>query len=383
MNQYREKNGGIYIHVPFCVKKCAYCDFYSCTELDKIPQYIDALIDEINMAQDDLPCFDTIYFGGGTPSLLAPEQILRLINAAYKRFCIAPDPEITIEANPGTVNPQNLSGYRRAGVNRINIGVQSFSDPALRFLSRIHSAKDALEAIEQARSSGFKNIGLDLIYGLPGQTEPSWRSDLQAAVRLGPQHLSCYMLTYEPGTQMENDLVSGRFRPLPDKHVGRLYDLTVQFLEDGGYSQYEVSNFASSAHTRSRHNQKYWSHSPYFGFGPSAHTFINDCRSWNVRYLEPYLHRTGKRERPVEHTETLEQRQLMMETLYLRLRCNDGLVIPAFERRFQIDFEEMFGPVIFRCTADGLLACDDGCCRLTCKGMLFADSVAARFIDLV
>jgi len=381
--QEKKQNGGIYIHVPFCVRKCAYCDFYSCTALNKIPEYLDALIHEMEMVQDFPSCFDTIYFGGGTPSTLEPEQIQRVIDSVCKRFSIAPNPEITIEANPGTVNVEKLAGYQQAGINRINIGVQSFSDRTLAFLSRIHSAEDAVCAVEMARSAGLNNIGLDLIYGLPGQTQRLWLSDLKAAIALGPQHLSCYMLTYEPGTQMENNLISGRFRPLPDKAVGQLYELTVRYLADSGLDQYEVSNFSTSRKTRSRHNQKYWTHAPYMGLGPAAHSMIGNRRSWNVRSLETYLRRIGQGQLPIEETEELDRRQLMMETLYLRLRCVDGISITDFERQFDLDFKQLFDSAISMVAADGFLEIINDQCRLTRKGMLFADGVAARFIDVI
>ena len=383
MNSFQNQKGGIYIHVPFCVKKCAYCDFYSCTAFKKIPEYLDALVDEMKMTPDFPSCVDTIYFGGGTPSLLEGGQIQRLIDAVYKKFHVIPDPEITIEANPGTVNAQNLADYQRAGINRINIGVQSFSDRTLAFLSRIHSAEDAVCAVEMARSAGFDNIGLDLIYGLPGQTQRLWLSDLKAAITLKPRHLSCYMLTYEPGTQMENNLINGRFRPLPDKVVGKLYELTVRYLAGNGFNQYEVSNFSTSRKTRSRHNQKYWSHAPYMGFGPSAHSLINKRRSWNVRSLETYLHQIAQGKPPLEEAEELTPRQLMMETLYLRLRCVDGISITDFERRFHIEFKRLFGSVISTYETDGFLEIINDQCRLTRKGMLFADGVAARFIDAI
>ena len=195
---------------------------------------------------------------------------------------------------------EKLAGFYQAGVNRINIGVQSFSDFFLGFLSRIHTAKEAIDSFESARSAGFDNIGLDLIYGLPGQTERMWQADLQAAIDLRPEHLSCYMLTYEPGTRMERNLRNNIFRPLSDKTVGQLYEFTVQYLEDNGYCQYEVSNFSTSHQTRSRHNQKYWTHAPYIGLGPSAHSFMENQRSWNVRSLEVYLDKTGQVEAVID-----------------------------------------------------------------------------------
>jgi len=382
MVQVKKQKGGIYIHVPFCVRKCDYCDFYSCTDLAKIPAYVDSLVDEMEITDFPSPA-DTLYFGGGTPSILAPEQIQRLIDAAVNRFQLSSDVEITIEANPGTVTAEKLAGFRQAGVNRINIGVQSFSDFSLGFLSRIHTAKEAIASFELARSAGYDNIGFDLIYGLPGQSEKMWQADLSAAIALSPEHLSCYMLTYEPGTRMENNLRNGHFRPLPDKTVGQLYEFTVQYLEDNGFFQYEVSNFSTSGQTRSKHNQKYWTHAPYIGMGPSAHSLTGKKRSWNVRSLDGYLKKTGQGQLPVEETEELNSRQLMMETLYLRLRCVDGISILEFEKRFSTDFKRLFGSVVSAYESDGYLEVENNQCRLTRKGMLFADSISSRFIDVI
>ena len=306
MDKTLEEKGGIYVHVPFCVKKCDYCDFYSCTDLEKIQVYVDSLIHEMTMRTDLSFSSDTLYFGGGTPSLLQPDQIQALLKAVADRFQLSQNTEITIEANPGTVTAEKLAGFYQAGVNRINIGVQSFSDFFLGFLSRIHTAKEAIDSFEAARSVGFDNIGLDLIYGLPGQTERMWQADLDAAIDLRPEHLSCYMLTYESGTRMERNLRNHLFQPLSDKSVGRLYEFTVQYLEDNGYGQYEVSNFSTSHQTRSKHNQKYWTHSPYIGLGQSAHSLTGKKRSWNARSLEVYLDKTGQGHFPVEDTEELD-----------------------------------------------------------------------------
>jgi oxygen-independent coproporphyrinogen-3 oxidase len=342
----------------------------------------------MDMVADQPFYADTLYFGGGTPSLLQPDQIQGLVKAVADRFRLSSNAEITIEANPGTVTAEKLAGFHQAGVNRINIGVQSFSDCSLGFLSRIHNAKEAIESFGSACSAGFDNIGLDLIYGLPGQTERTWQADLDAAIDLRPEHLSCYMLTCEPGTPMERNFRNNLFRPLSDKSVGRLYEFTVQHLEDNGYFQYEVSNFSTSHQTRSRHNHKYWTHAPYIGLGPSAHSFKENQRSWNVRSLDMYLQKTGQGQPPVEDTEHLNLRQLMMELLYLRLRCVDGISIPEFEKRFDVNFTEFFGAVVSEYESDGYLeVCDKQSqgseCRLTRKGMLFADSIASRFIDLI
>lgn len=381
MNAALEPAFGIYVHVPFCVRKCAYCDFYSCTDLDKIPSFLESLSWEIQTRAGVSGRSDSLYFGGGTPSLLDPEQIAAIIDSVAGCFNLAADAEITIEANPGTVSADKLSGWRKAGVNRINIGVQSFSDAALKFLTRIHSAADAVCSVAAARSSGFENVGLDLIYGLPGQTAKAWRRNLDAALRLFPAHLSCYMLTYEPQTLLTRNLENGDFRRISDRTAANLYDLTVNYLEDNGFYQYEVSNFSTTIHTRSRHNQKYWAHAPYVGLGPSAHSFIADRRSWNVRPLEDYLGKI-RRELPAEEgAEILTSRQRMMETLYLRLRCVDGIAIPEFEEQFSAEFQKLFNKVIVRYASRGLLETTDSRCRLTRKGMRYADGIAAAFID--
>ena len=374
---------GIYIHVPFCVRKCGYCDFYSVADLNSIPAYVPAVVREMAIVEGASLRVDSIYFGGGTPSVLEPGQVLQLIDAVCRRFDVATGAEITLEVNPGTVSLEKLSGYRQAGVNRLNIGVQSFSDASLAFLSRIHSAAQAVQCVEMARSAGFGNIGLDLIYGMPGQTFRQWQADLKAAVDLHPEHLSCYMLTYEPGTRLMLDLKENRFKALPEGAVGVLYEFTVGYLAINGLLQYEVSNFSTSMATRSRHNQKYWSHAPYVGLGPSAHSFIKDCRRWNIRSVDGYLRQIQSNQSPTEGSECLDRQQLMMEKIYLRLRCLDGIGIPAFEKQFHVDFKTLFGPLLTEYASDEYLEVGNGRCRLTRRGMLFSDSIAGRFIDLI
>jgi oxygen-independent coproporphyrinogen-3 oxidase len=372
---------GIYIHVPFCVKKCSYCDFYSITDLEKIPSFVHALALEIKMT-DALPSdVNTIYIGGGTPSLLDPEKVEYFIDAIYNRFCVISSPEVTMEINPGTVTHKKLTGYRKAGINRINIGVQSFSDQFLSFLSRIHTVDEAVSCVKMARRAGFENIGLDLIYGLPEQTEKLWQSDLESAIKLKPEHLSCYMLTYEPGTPMTKDLINKRFKALSENDTSELFDFTSQFLEENGYLHYEVSNFASSRKTRSIHNRKYWFHAPYIGFGPAAHSFIDNRRYWNVRSVNTYMQRIQTGKRPVAETETLDPKQQMMEVIYLRLRCAEGICMADFESRFNVCFNQLFGHVVDLFEPKGFIKIVDGHCRLTPSGMRFSDSIAARFIE--
>ncbi|MDO9262464.1 MAG: radical SAM family heme chaperone HemW, partial [Desulfosalsimonadaceae bacterium] len=353
------------------------------TDLDKIPLYLQSVVEEIRRVEEPPSRVDSLYFGGGTPSLLEPVQVGQLVDAVCRRFDVAAGTEITLEVNPGTVSHEKLSGYRRAGVNRLNIGVQSFRDASLGFLSRIHTADQAVQCVEMARSAGFDNIGLDLIYGLPGQTVQQWQADLQSAVDLRPEHLSCYMLTYEPGTRLTLDLKENRNKALPEGAVGALYELTVAYLADHGLPQYEVSNFSTATATRSRHNQKYWIHAPYIGLGPSAHSFVNNRRRWNVRSVDGYLRQIQSGQSPTEGSECLDRQQLMMEAIYLGLRCVDGIGISGFENRFHADFKTLFGPLVTEYASDGYLEAANGRCRLTRRGMLFSDTIAARFIQRI
>ena len=283
-----------------------------------------------------------------------------------------------------------LEGYRRSGVNRINIGVQSFTDKNLGFLGRIHSAKEAALAVLQARKTGFDNIGLDLIYGIPEQTRTSWENDLEIAAGYEPEHLSCYMLTYEPGTPMERRLKQGLFRPLSDSRLGRLFQTTIDYLENRGYGQYEISNFARNRprnipgrcrRNRSRHNQKYWSFAPYLGLGPSAHSFEKPSRWWNHRSVSRYISDIEAGRKPISGKETLTRQDRIIEAIYLGLRKTEGIDIDRFDLEFGIGFQKTFGPVLEHLRDAGQLTIENGRCALTRKGMLFLDSIASMLVE--
>ena len=235
MNKNRNKPGGIYIHIPFCVKKCPYCDFYSITDTSLKQRFISAVVSEMNMTHELPLKFDTLYLGGGTPSVLQTELVSRMITTASGLYNFLPDSEITIEVNPGTVTTEKLREYRNAGVNRVSIGVQSFVQSNLDFLGRIHNVTDADLAIKWSRDAGFDNMGIDLMYGISGQTAKSWFCDLEQAVSYKPEHLSCYMLTYEPGTPMEKEWKKGSFKPMEEEMVGELFAGTIEFLAGKGY----------------------------------------------------------------------------------------------------------------------------------------------------
>jgi oxygen-independent coproporphyrinogen-3 oxidase len=343
MNAKLKKPGGIYIHIPFCVKKCPYCDFYSITDLSFSSRYLRALTAEIQYFHSDFLNFDTIYIGGGTPSVLSSEDIRRVLETVFKRFHILKDPEITIEVNPGTVSLEQFNSYRQAGVNRLSIGVQSFQEKNLRFLGRIHSVTEATLAFERAHRAGFDNIGMDLIYGLPEQSKENWLYDLEQAIQIRPDHLSCYMLTWEPGTPLHRNLQSGWYHPLHDRKVRELFYLTIEYLEDHGYVHYEISNFArKTAENKSpkisAHNSKYWSFVPYIGIGASAHSFIEPQRYWNYADVEKYIQKIEADHPPVEANETLTTEQLIMEAIYLGLRTRSGIDVEEFNQKFELDF---------------------------------------------
>jgi len=372
------KLAGIYVHIPFCIKKCPYCDFYSITDQSLKQPFIEALIQEMQMASSPSLLFDTLYFGGGTPSVLRPENIGRIIENAYGLFNISTDTEITIEVNPGTVTSEQLPEYKNIGINRINIGVQSFNDEILDFLGRIHSSNDAVLTIRGARKAGFDNIGIDLIYGIPGQTKEMWLSDLHRAVEFKPEHLSCYMLTYEKGTPLDIERRQGKVKPVADSLSAELFETTMEYLTAHGYVQYEISNFAKNASRISRHNMKYWSFSPYLGFGPSAHSFTGHQRYWNCRSVKKYMENIKQGRLPIEEKEILSKEQRMMEMVYLGLRKTDGIDIDVIDETLGINFRQIFAEKIKQLEEDGYLLPiqPKNRCALSRKGMLFLDSIA-------
>ncbi len=374
---------GIYIHVPFCLKRCRYCDFFSTVRLDLVDPFIEACKAEAGMVLEPSCEVDSIYFGGGTPSLISPRRVGELLDTVSGLIDLAGDCEITIEANPGTVDEAKLREYRLAGVNRINLGVQSFDDGILDFLGRIHSGRQARRAIESARRAGFDNLGLDLIYGLAGQTAALWEQDLLQAVAAVPEHISCYMLTVEGETEFSALERRGKAVRLDDRKVAELFVFTVSFLEDRGWMHYEVSNFArqvdnTSSSFVSRHNSKYWSYQPYLGLGPSAHSFDGEKqRSWNCSSLDKYLEATGRGCLPRSGREVLTAQQQLLERIYLGLRTAAGLdlevlekdfatLYPAVGRGLEVIVREGWGELErgrLRLNLDGLLRLD-GICRL-------------------
>ncbi|MDY6839067.1 MAG: radical SAM family heme chaperone HemW [Thermodesulfobacteriota bacterium] len=382
-NQGKTLHAGLYIHFPFCIRKCPYCDFYSITDLREMDAFVDVLLREMAVVTMPEVAFDTMYIGGGTPSLLTPSQLTKILQRAHRRCGFTQGVEVTMEMNPGTVSLDFLKAFMHGGVNRVNLGIQSFDDQQLEFLGRLHSAQECREALRLARAAGVENVGLDLIYGLPNQSLKGWLEDLKEAVSYEPEHLSCYMLTYEEGTPFHEWRNAGKFRPLDEGAARELFELTIDFLSSRGYDHYEISNFARGKTFRSRHNQKYWSHGPYVGLGPSAHSFVWPKRWWNHCSLGHYLESLGSKELPVEGMEHLSKGQLMLETVFLGLRTSDGVDTLQFKRQYKLDFFDLFGDLVERLEAQGLLAASFDRCALTVEGMLLSDTVAGMFADHV
>mgnify|MGYP001183598716 CR=1 FL=1 len=368
---------GLYIHIPFCLSKCGYCGFYSVTDQSRLPDLTEALLREADFHQGRWEGFDTVYIGGGTPSLLPPRDLGRLLEGIRIRLAILPDPEVTVEVNPGDLDGPLLRELRRLGVNRLSIGCQSFDDGTLALLGRRHTAREALEAVRMARQAGFPRIGFDLIYGIPGQSLSGWLSALETAIGLEPDHLSCYQLTVEAGTPLEQRRREGKLVFPQEDLQADFFLRTSERLEDAGYRHYEVSNFSRGPDAESRHNRKYWDHTPYLGLGPSAHSFDGATRFWNVRSVEDYLGHIGRGTSPAAASERLTPAQSRLEALMLGFRTRRGIDLEAFKSRHGEDLLlDETGKTIQRLRDEGLVEVRDGFLRPTRAGMAVADSLA-------
>jgi len=375
-----ESMAGLYIHIPFCLKKCPYCDFYSIIDLSRKESYIQALMSEMELTREATHSFDTIYLGGGTPSILSGREVEKILTTARTVYRIHPRAEITMEINPGTVNAKALDAYRQAGVNRISMGIQSFDNQILKKLGRIHTAEEAIRSLQVVFTSGFTNVGIDLMYGIPGQKRSDWRADLAQAMGFKLDHISCYMLSFESGTLFETERQAGRIDSLPDTAIADMFQLTVSELALGGYNQYEISNFARPVR-QSRHNVKYWNGSPYLGLGAGAHSFDGFTRSWHFRNIDRYIQVLADGCLPISGEERLTQSQHMLESIYLGLRTTTGISKRDFEGRFGIIFEDLFGDLIVELRDRGFVRLKLGRVALTVAGMLFLDSIVGRMSD--
>jgi oxygen-independent coproporphyrinogen III oxidase len=367
---------GLYIHVPFCLSKCAYCSFYSIKSVKLIPAYLLALRKEIKFYSKDFHSFDSIYIGGGTPSLLNVEQLASIFSVIRKTYEIDADAEITLEANPGDISLEYLKTLRSIGINRLNIGIQSFDEKLLKFLGRRHSAGEAVFAIDKARQAGFNNLGIDLIYGVHGQSIRSWKNTLQKAVSFTPEHISCYQLSLDGRTLLYKKYSLEGWQ-LPDESKGLNFFLTTAgALENAGYSHYEVSNFARNENLQSRHNMKYWRHVPYLGVGPAAHSFGGNKRWWNKPIVKNYLQDITGKKMPVETSEELTREQLQLEALFLGLRTKDGINLRLYKQKYGNDLLAEKKTIIEKLLENKLVKLESGFLMPTRAGLAVADSLA-------
>ena len=366
---------GLYVHVPFCKTKCPYCDFYSVTSLSSVPDWLEALQRETLLYRDRFSRFDSLYIGGGTPSLLSGHELGKLAGLLSRAFSVSHDAEITVEVNPDDITSDKLAVLRDLGANRISLGVQSFDDRELHFLKRRHTADQALRALDEIKGAGFAKVGLDLMYGLAGQTVADWMRTLEQAVTFAPEHISCYQLTIHESTPFGNLQAAGEIKPLDEEKESAFFVLTSAFLEEKGYLHYEVSNFAKGEENLCRHNLKYWRRVPYLGIGPSAHSYLDGARWWNLRDLHGYCRALAESKPPVAGSETLTHEQVYLETILLGFRTREGVDREIFRGR--PGTEEVLGHL----RQAGLVRIVEGRVVPTVKGFLVADSLPLLFAD--
>ncbi|MEO9483270.1 MAG: radical SAM family heme chaperone HemW [Ekhidna sp.] len=368
---------GIYIHIPFCRQACHYCDFHFSTNLSTQNEMVKAIVKEIEDRKDYLnEEVNTIYLGGGTPSLLTSDQVVHLLNTVFANYDVCSHAEITLEANPEDLSLNKSKELAEAGINRLSIGVQTFDESKLAWMNRAHDANDSFGAFEKARQAGFKNISLDLIYAIPDHSRERWESDLKAITDLQPDHISFYGLTIEEQTVFGRWEQQNRLVQVPEDEAAKQYLFAIEYLEDRGYQQYEVSNFGKDGF-HSRHNHGYWSGIWYLGVGPGAHSFDGESRRFNVRNNPNYI-KAIKEGLPFYETELLSRIQRINEQILTQLRTVKGLNLSMLQKDMDVDFQELHADFIDEISHQELIEIADGFLRLKSKGFLVADEIAVR-----
>ena len=370
---------GLYLHIPFCSAICNYCNFNrGLFDAALKEHYVQALLREIEM-QGDGAAADTIYFGGGTPSLLEPSEIAALIGACRTAFAVSGDAEISMEANPETVTPARLAGFREAGVNRLSYGVQSFRDDELQRLSRLHSANRAAEAFGMARSAGFDNISLDLMMWLPQQSTAQWLESVDALIALGPEHASLYILELYPNAPLRDTMARSKWSLAPDDDAAEMYLEAMARLDAAGYEQYEISNVARPAR-QSRHNLKYWTDGEWLGFGCGAHSTRRGVRWKNLSSTTEYIAAVASGGQTAVERRVLTDREALEEALFTGLRLTCGIDVDTVNARYKSDVWGIFGIGLERFREAGLLIYDGRLLRLSRTGMLLANEIMSEFV---
>jgi len=372
---------GLYVHIPFCSSRCSYCDFATGLFQSELGErYVNALIQEIRTSRYVGASVDTIYFGGGTPSLLTPSQLDRLLATLYDSFQIEAGPEITLEINPGSATPEKLRAFRSLGVNRASFGAQTFDDGELAKLGRSHNSSDALRTFADLRDASFANVSFDLIAGLPGQTLAGWQRNIKQALDLAPEHLSFYLLEVHSGTPLAEHIRRG-IQPEPDEDLaGVMYEWMLEQAAAAGYAHYEISNLCRPGF-HSRHNVKYWTAAPYYGFGCSAHSYDGDTRRWsNQREVLKYVEMVESGASPVVEEQQLSPVDVRAEAVFLGMRMMQGVDLRRFRESFGVDLREEHADDLDRFCKAGLVELDGDLIRLTRTGALLSNEVFAAFV---
>lgn len=374
-------NLALYFHIPYCKQKCPYCDFNSYDNgINK--DFVTALKEEIGIKSKNIDQYQigSVFFGGGTPTTLSSFQITDILNFCFNKFSIKSDCEVSIEANPGTIDYQYLKLLRNKCFNRLSLGCQSFNDDLLKKIERIHNCDEIFQSVSAARKAGFKNISLDLMFGLPGQSFEIWEETLQSATQLKPTHLSVYNLTIEKETPFYDQLRKGILILPSEELQSKMYKRAVEYLSQAGYIHYEISNFAVKGY-ECRHNKVYWNNNEYVGFGPGAASYLNGTRSKNILSPEKYIETLlEKKEIPLFEKETLDQKKSMWETLMLGLRMVKGINLSDFEKRFGKTLDSEFDEKIRKLRNEHFLEYSDKKLKLTRKGILYSNEV---FVELI
>lgn len=375
---------GLYIHVPFCIRKCLYCDFISYPNNDEaVAKYLQGIVQEISLYQTQLSPqqrqVETIFIGGGTPTILNTRDLEKILDAVYVNFEVISGAEITIEGNPGTVNWDSLRDIRGLGVNRISFGAQAFQDSLLASIGRIHFVQDIYDSVHMARKVGFDNINIDLMFALPGQTMGDWEESLSAAVNLDIEHISAYSLKIEEGTPLQILRDKGKLQLVDEDLELLMMERAQEILREKGYQHYEISNYAKEGY-QCRHNLIYWHNQEYLGLGPGAFSRMENQRYNNYSVISDYCNKVEKGKLPIENRELLTKEMEISETVFLALRLAEGVNCDEFQKRFGVSFTDLFGNTIDKFIQQGLLKWQGDNLKLTQRGLPIANMIFSEFL---
>ena len=371
---------GIYIHIPFCKQRCLYCAFYSSTLHSKQQEYCDALCREIIMRRNYIiGIIDTVYFGGGTPSTLTREQLQKILGTIKENYRLSPSAEITIEANPDDLTPEYLATLRSLSFNRLSMGIQSFDDVQLKAIGRRHTAERARQAVKDARTAGFENISIDLMFALPSSTSAQWQESIKQAIELRPTHISAYNLTYEEETPLYRALQQGKIEAVDEEENLKQFEILIEQLAAAGYRHYEISNFALPGY-ESRHNSSYWHDIPYLGCGAAAHSYNGESRSWNISDIKTYIEGINNGA-PFSEVEQLTTAEQYNDAILTRLRTADGLPLDWFKEKFSEKLYRHMSTTIEKHMQRGTLTTgNNGNIRLAREGIFISDAIMRDLI---